>query len=187
MSQNLRNYTKVLYTLDAIVNRTPADAWDKKSPCAEWTAREVLGHFMWGVQRVAAVASDTALPAELAEAKVAGPNPAASWAETRDLVLASLDQPGALQRPFTGPFGPGTLDSFIAVHTMDGLMHSWDIAKTAGIDAHLPADLVEAAMGALAGAGDAIRGPGLFGPAVEVSADADAATRLAAFSGRSPH
>ena len=183
MSQNLQNYVKTIYALDAVVQRTPATAWDSPSPCDEWTAREVLGHFMWGLQRVTSIATDAALPAERAEADVAGQDPASSWAETRDAVLAALDHAGALNKVFNGPFGPGPIDGFLSLHTMDGLLHTWDIAKAVGIDAHLPTDLAAAGISGLIAAGDNIRKPGLFGPAVEVSADADAVTRFVAIAG----
>jgi uncharacterized protein (TIGR03086 family) len=186
MSQNLRNYTKAIYTLDAVVQRVPADCWDKQSPCDEWNARQVLGHFMWGLQRVTAVASGQAIPEARPEADVAGPDPRANWSATRDAALAALDHPGAIAQPFTGPFGPGTLDGFFGIHIVDCVLHTWDIAHTAGIDAHLPLDLVEGGAAGLAAAGDAVRAPGVFGPAVTVAADADAVTRFVALAGRNP-
>jgi uncharacterized protein (TIGR03086 family) len=187
MSQNLRNYTKALYTLDAVVRRTPAHAWDKPSPCDQWTAREVLGHFMWGVKRVTAVANGDALPVEQAEADVAGPDPVAAWSLVRDAVFVALDQQGALDKAFHGPFGPGTIDGFLSIHTLDGTVHAWDIAKTAGIDGYIPTELAEAGVAGITAAGDGIRRPGLFSAALTVPADADAVTRFIAISGRNPN
>ncbi len=103
----------------------------------------------------------------------------------RDALLAALDQEGAIHKPFNGPFGPGTIDSFLAIHSMDCLIHTWDIAKTAGIDAHLPPDMAAAGAAGLASLGDGIRAPGLFGPAVVVESD-DPVTRLIAIAGRDP-
>ena len=186
MSQNLRNYTRAVYAMDAVVQRTPKDKWDAQSPCSDWTARQVIGHFMFGLQRVAAVATGADMPAEKAEADVAGPNPATSWAATRDNVFDALDHPGSLDKPFQGPFGPGSLDGFLQLHTLDCMLHTWDIAKAAGIDAHIPADMAEAGTAGLQAAGDGIRQPGLFGPAVDVAADADPVTKFAAMAGRQP-
>jgi uncharacterized protein (TIGR03086 family) len=186
MSENLRNYTKAIYAMDAVVQRTPDAAWAKQSPCEAWTAREVLGHFMWGAQRVTAVATAADMPAERAEADVAGADPQSSWAATRDALFAALDHPGALARPFHGPFGPGTLDDFLGIHTMDCLLHTWDVAKTAGIAAHVPADIAAAGAAGLAAAGDALRVPGMFGPAVETKS-ADAVDRFVAIAGRDPN
>jgi uncharacterized protein (TIGR03086 family) len=186
MSENLRNYTKAVYAMDAVVQRTPDAAWTKQSPCESWTAREVLGHFMWGAQRVTSVATGAELPAEKAEADVAGADPKASWAATRDALFAALDHPGALAQAFDGPFGPGTLDDFLGIHTLDCMLHTWDVAKTAGIHAHLPPDIAAAGAAGLAAAGDALRGPGLFGPAVETTSD-NPVTQFVAISGRDPN
>jgi hypothetical protein len=41
MSTNLRAYTKAIYAFDAVAQRVPADAWDRPSPCDDWTARQV--------------------------------------------------------------------------------------------------------------------------------------------------
>ena len=186
MSANLRNYVKTIYALDAVVQRTPTEAWDKQSPCDAWTAREVLGHFMWGAQRLTAAASGDATPPEKAEAEVAGTDPKSNWAITRDALLAALDHQGALDRHFDGPFGPGRIDDFLGIHTTDGLLHAWDIAKTAGIDSHIPEDLAAACAAGLASFGDGIRRPGLFDAAVAVPESADPVTKFVAIAGRNP-
>ena len=54
MSENLRAYTRALYAMDAVAARVADDQWDAKSPCDEWSAREVLGHVIWGTRAVAA-------------------------------------------------------------------------------------------------------------------------------------
>jgi uncharacterized protein (TIGR03086 family) len=186
MSENLRSYTKAIYTMDAVVQRVPDSVWDQQSPCEEWSARQVLGHLIWGAQRIAAAASGDSTADQRSEAEVAGSDPKEAWAKTRDSLLASLDHEGALAKEFNGPFGPGTVDSFLAIHAGDCLLHTWDIARTAGIDAHLPPDMAAAFADGLASMGDAIRAPRLFGPAVEVDPSADPVSRLVAIAGRTP-
>ncbi|MFV0307615.1 MAG: TIGR03086 family metal-binding protein [Desertimonas sp.] len=186
MSKNLRDYTRAVYTMDAVVNRMPADAWDNPSPCDGWTARQVLGHFMWGAERIASAAAGEDPPAPRSEAEMATDDPPRAWAATRDHVLGALDHDGALRRDFSGPFGPGDVDSFLPIHGVDGLLHAWDVATAGGIEAHLPTDLAAAGAAAIASFGDGIRQPGVFGPAVAVSDDADDVTRFVAIAGRTP-
>jgi uncharacterized protein (TIGR03086 family) len=185
MSENLRTYTKAIYTMDAVVQRVPDSVWDQQSPCENWCAKEVLGHFMWGMQNLTAAATQGNPPTRTSEAEVSGSDPKASWATTRDALLTALDHEGAIYNTFNGPFGPGTVDDFLAIHSIDCLLHTWDIAKTAGIEAHLPADMAAAGAAGLAALGDGVRAPGLFGPAVETEAD-DPVSRLVAIAGRNP-
>ena len=186
VSENLRNYTRAVYTLDAVVNRMPADAWDNPSPCEGWTAREVLGHFMWGMQNLGNAALGEPAPAARAEADVATDDPATAWAATRDALFAALDREGSLHQPVDFPLGPMDIEGFMPIHTNDGLLHAWDIAHAGGIDACIPHDLAAAGTDALASYGDFVRQPGIFGPAVEVADDADAVTKYVAMAGRQP-
>ena len=186
MSENLRSYTKAIYTMDAVVQRVPDSIWDQQSPCELWSAKQVLGHFMRAAQHIAAAASGQSGPDERSEVDVAGADPRAAWAASRDALLAALDHEGALAQQFNGPFGPGTVDDFLAIHAMDCLLHTWDIAKTAGVDACLPADMAAAGAAALASFSDAVRSPGFFGPAVEIETD-DPVARLIAIAGRNPN
>ena len=75
MSENLRAYTRALYAFDAVAARVDPNQWDLPSPCADWTAREVLGHVTWGTLAVAARAAGEQPPREAPEAEVAGDDP----------------------------------------------------------------------------------------------------------------
>ena len=186
MSENLRNYTRAVYTLDAVVQRVGADQWDSDTPCPDWTAREVLGHIIWGMNNVASLTGDGEAPAQPAEADIAGADPVASWGAARDRVLSALDHQGALQRTAVTPFGEHTIDDTIAFHQFDALAHAWDIATACGIDPCLPADLAGMGAAGIAAMGDALRAPGAMGPAVDVAPDADAVARFVAMTGRRP-
>ncbi len=186
MSENLRNFHKAIYALDAVVRRTPDDAWDNQSACTEWTAREVLGHVIWGLTNVANRAYGEDPPPQQPEADVAGVDPRATWSEARDRVLAALDRPGVLQRVETTPFGEMAVDDFLGFYPYDPLAHAWDIAQASGIDPALPVELCEAGLAGLAAIGDGLRGPGAMGPAVAIEDDADIVAKFLAISGRNP-
>jgi len=186
MSLNLRDFTKATYTFDAVVRRVPADAWDRRSPCERWTAREVLGHVVWAMQRITAGASGNDSPAERPEAESAGDHPVAAWSDAMSDTLAALDQPAVLDRTVTASFGTATIDAMLGFYPADLLAHAWDIATTAGQEAHLPTDLCERFAVGIAAAGDGVRGPGRMAEPVAVAADADAPTRFIAQTGRTP-
>jgi uncharacterized protein (TIGR03086 family) len=186
MSENLRNYVKAVYTMDAAVNRVAPDKWHVASPCEKWNAKEVLGHCIWGLLRVAAYAGAVDAPPEMAEADRAGADPAEAWAGARDIVLTALDQQYVLGKEVQGPFGLSSLDEALPVMTMDLTTHTWDIAKATGQDPVIPTELAVAAFHGIQEFGDGARGPGLFAPEVEVPDDADMVTKLAAMAGRKP-
>jgi len=79
MSQNLRDYTKTLYTLDGVVRRVADGDWDNQSPNSEWTAKQTLGHVIWGLRAITAAVTDGERPGEQAEEEIAGDRPADTW------------------------------------------------------------------------------------------------------------
>lgn len=182
MSENLRRYQSAIYALDAVIRRVPDDAWDAPSPCEDWTAREVVGHVLWGINSLAAGEPQPQQP----EAEIAGDDVVATWTAAIDRLFAALDTKGALQRTTQTPFGELPVDATLGFFFGDPVMHTWDLAQAAGIEHGIRDDLAEATIAALGQAGDALRGPGRLGPLVQPPADADAAGRMAAFGGRTP-
>ena len=73
--------------------------------------------------------------------------------------------------------------------TPDVLIHTWDLARAAGLDERLDPDEVHRMLAGIETmppeVDEAMRGSGHYGPRVEVAADADEQTRLLAFMGRS--
>lgn len=184
MSANLQKYTKAVYLLDAVARRVPADAWDNPSCCEGWTAREAAGHAAWGMKNLANLASGGTGIAEQAEAEVLGDNPAEAMRAVVGEVLAALDQQGVLATEAKTPFGEMTFDSFIGIVWVDPMTHTWDVADAAGIEHGIDEETATAALTQLKPAADALRGPGMFGQAVEPAAG-DAVSTFMAFVGRS--
>jgi uncharacterized protein (TIGR03086 family) len=186
MSENLRAYTKALYTVDGVVRRLREFDWDTQSPNREWTARQTLGHVIWGVRRIANAARGEETPAPQAEAEVAGDDPIRSWSEAMDNVLEALDHHGVLSRVVETPFGSMTVDEALGRFFADPLTHAWDIARSAGVDAALPPELAQRGMAVLAAIGDALRGPGRLEDPVDIEESASSVDKFIAYTGRDP-
>lgn len=186
MSENLRKYTQGLFAFDAVMARVEPDEWDQQSCCAEWTNREVAGHMIWGTRRMTALATGGDIPRAQPEAEVAGAHPVESWAIARDVALDALDSPGALQTEASTPFGDMTVDDFAGIIHVDALAHTWDIAHAIGAPHGIDPVLAELAIRRLEPVSDMLRGPGMMGPRVDVSDDADPVSRFAALVGRDP-
>jgi uncharacterized protein (TIGR03086 family) len=185
MSQNLRNYTKAVYGLDAVVQRVPGDQWNSASKCDGWSVQDVVAHAA-GVMDAVATMAETGQVAFPQDADVSG-GVVAAWNQSRDRVLGALDRPGAVNKAGEYWFGPSTIDKIIAFSLYDGIAHAWDIASAIGMDPCSSQDLAEAALASLDGMGDGMRALGLIADPVEVPADADAMTRFLGATGRNPN
>jgi uncharacterized protein (TIGR03086 family) len=187
MSQNLRNYIAAIYGLDHVLRLVPDDAWERPSPCEGWAVRDVTGHAIGVVSNVAARCGHGELLDVFAEkpGQIAGDEPYATWSEIRNRVVEALDQPGVLQRDIGSSMGSMTVDAFIANMCADAVIHTWDIARGAGVDERLDTSLVHYVDAIIRARDEAVnRAPKRFVPPVDVSDTADAQTRLLAFAGR---
>jgi uncharacterized protein (TIGR03086 family) len=156
-----------------------ADQWDLPTPCTEWDARAVVEHVIgfheFLLLRPLGVRSNRPKT-----------DPAARWSATSEAMFAALDTPGTLDRETALPGGGTSSPSrMLTALTTDVLVHTWDLARAAGLDPELDDDLCALAheQGRAFGMGVA---NDMHAAEIPVSADADAPTRLIALSGRDP-
>lgn len=174
-------YRRLADRFTTVVDDVPDDAWDAPSPCEGWAARQVLEHVVESQHGFLA-------RFDLAPELPAG-GPTDQWPAVRDAMLAALDDPATAGTEYDGMFGRTTL-----AETVDGFMsadlvvHSWDIARAAGLEQHeaMPSEEVERLDAQLRGMGDAIRSPGAFGPEVPVPEHASHQDRFLGYIGRTP-
>lgn len=164
----------------AVLADVPDDGWDAASPCEGWTARDVVGHV---------VESQTGFLGRFDRAPELSGDVLADWPVLRDAMQAGLEDPEVAGTEYDGMFGrttfAATVDQFMCA---DLVVHAWDIARATGLPQHeaMPAEEVERIHGELHQVGPALRSPGVFGPEVEVPADAPAQDRFLGFIGRQP-
>jgi uncharacterized protein (TIGR03086 family) len=173
----------------AVVGAVPTSTWDAPSPCAGWTARDVLGHLGSSVSFGVSILEGRSVewptvdrPADL----VAG-GPADYWtgiAASARTALVGADL-GAVRDT---PMGSRTVAQGLAFPAIDLYVHSWDIGRAAGIDVVIPEDVIGFAHAHLDPIPeDRMRGPdGSFGPAVDPPADATPTEVFIAWTGRTP-
>lgn len=184
MSQNLRNFVQAVYAFDAVVQRTTADQWTNDTPCEGWNAAQLLEHqcaVLNGVQAMAA-SGQMAKPTPPADMS----DPQAAWAQTRDQLLVSLDQPGTLaqQGPFW--FDAATIDDVIGVVMWDATAHSWDLAQATGQHHGVSEELAQAAIDVVAPMSGMLVDSKRTAQVIEVPADASAMDRYLGLTGRQP-
>jgi uncharacterized protein (TIGR03086 family) len=166
---------------DRLVAAVRSDQWDARTPCTEWTVRDLLNHVAGGNRLFAAALRGEPRPV---------PQPAddlvTAVRDTAKDLVAAFRLPGALAREVTVPFG--TVPGAVALHLRlnEILVHGWDLARATGQTAHFPDGIVEQELaftrGAIAGVPPERRP---FAPEQPVAGDAPTLDRLAALLGRS--
>ena len=189
MSANLRNYLVSIFGFEHVIRSVPASAWDNPSPCDKWTARDVTGHSMAVISNVASRAGvgDSADPFADPPGTFAGDDPLVTWYAVRDRLLTALDHRGALQTELKSSLGTMTVDAFVGLMIADCTIHTWDLARAAGVDERLDPMLVDYVQRDLEQRKpEMLRAPHRYGEAVDATAEHDAQTRMLLFTGRRP-
>jgi uncharacterized protein (TIGR03086 family) len=185
MSDATTNYRTAVDGFDAVIRAVPAERWEAQSPCEKWCTREVAGHVIGGLRMITALATTGAPPGQRpSDREIAGDDPVASWQRARESALAALT-PEALDRIAPGPFGDmpvgAMLDQFMAGEVM---VHTWDLARAAGLRVTLDAALVEDTFAKWEPLDKMMRRPGAFGPKLTAPESAARQEQLMAFLGR---
>ncbi|MBA3744489.1 TIGR03086 family metal-binding protein [Sporichthya sp.] len=179
MSDTLDRYRRLADDLTDRVEAAPEDAWANSSPCAGWTARDVMAHVIGNARAVL----DRLTGVEHVPAPVT--DVVKEWSAARADVEAVLADPERAGAPVDTPFGPMPVESFIGrFQCMDILIHTWDVARATGGDENIDATAAAEALAGLRAMGDVLRGPGLFKPETTAPPDADVITQLMCFCGR---
>ncbi len=175
--ETLTRYNEIADGFTQVLAAVPADKWNATSPCEGWSLRDVVGHIVNGHRGF--VAGDAAAQFGPDE------NPVTAWADALAGVQQKAAEPGALDALMPGPFGPmpahQMIESFIST---DVMVHTWDVAKGAGVSVTLHPASVALCQERLYPMDEMIRRPGVFGPKTQAPEGADAQTELMAFLGR---
>lgn len=168
------------------------ESFDEPSPCTGWSVRQVGNHLVGGLRLLTRIAEGETVPEHefdtqaTADTDNLGDDPPAALTAVADRSLAALRAPGALKRTF--PFMGGAELPGVALANiclMESVVHSWDIARGAGLPFEAGDDLVVAVREfAAVTINDASRAAGRFGPAVAVPPEAPAFVALLGHLGR---
>lgn len=159
--------------------------WDAPTPVAQWTTRDVVGHLTTWFPGflLDAAGIDVAASVDVAQ------DPVRAWTEQAQNVQRVLDDPERSAQTFEHQhIGPQSVTSCIdMIYTPDVFMHSWDLARGAGVDLQLDPDFAATMLSGMTAMEDAMRSSGQYGPAVTIPADAPEQHKLLAFIGRNPY
>jgi uncharacterized protein (TIGR03086 family) len=180
MSAIADRYRNLAGLFTAKVAAVPEERWGDPSPCAGWTALGVVQHvaetqgmFLGFVgQRVP-------------DAPAVADDPLGAWSAARDSVQDALDDPAVATMTFEGLFGTTSFEQAVdRFLSFDLVVHGWDLARATGLDERIDPVEVRRLTEQAPSFGDAMRGPGAFGPELDAPGGADEQARLLAFLGR---
>jgi uncharacterized protein (TIGR03086 family) len=181
MSDTADRYRKLAGQMEDRVAAVSDDQWENDSPCVGWTARDVVrpvvdtsGLFLGFIGE--------GLPDDAPSVDV---DPLGAFRAATGAVQAALDDPARAGQEFDGMTGRTSFEQSVGQFGCgDLVIHQWDLARATGQDERLDPDEVSPLHAGLQQAGDMIRSPGVFGPAIEPAPDADEQTRFLNFVGR---
>lgn len=143
----------------------------KASTCDGWCVQDVVDHAV-GWQ----ITGGNVLGAEIPEG--------ADWATIQSAMTTALSNPANLEGQAEG-FGGMPKQGVAGMIIGDLLVHTWDVARSLGVDETLPEEAVTSTlMGLQRMPEPMLRSENMFGPAIEVPEDASAQEKLLGFVGR---
>jgi uncharacterized protein (TIGR03086 family) len=175
----------------ALVSRARGRDMTAPTPCPDWTLHGLISHMAAQHYGFAAAAVGDGELTRWRTRRLSS-DPVADYRAAADTVLAAFATDGVLDRQFPLPEFAGSpvvpARRAISFHFVDYVVHSWDVAKTLGLEAEFPADVLEVALRvALAVPDDGSRlAPGAaFAPSLAVGGGSTL-DLIVAILGRSP-
>ncbi|MFB7615253.1 TIGR03086 family metal-binding protein [Kitasatospora sp. NPDC056181] len=180
-------YLLALGQLEKLIGEVTPETLGRPTPCTEYDLRQLLGHVVGGMHRLAYIGEGgRAEDVPAATGDLADDAWPAAFDRARARVTAAWADDAKLDRPSFAPWGEVPGRAAVGGYVMEAVTHSWDIARTLGSGLALDERLAEGALAAATAILPAENrgGPVPFGPVRPAPADADATTRLAAWLGR---
>lgn len=182
-------YRRRADVFEATVAAVDDDDWGRPSPCAEWDARDVVRH-------VADMHHVMLRPfgRDPAPGPTVDDDPLAAFRAARAEIVAILDDPVLAAQQTESPAGtmPGA-EMVDQVASADLVIHRWDLARATGQDDTIDPEELERLWPTFQQIPEVLRVPGawrpgmtVFGPVVEVPADAPLQDRALGLVGRNP-
>lgn len=157
------------------------------TPCTEWDLEALINHMVYELMWVPEILHGKTV-AEVGaryEGDLVRGNPLGAWQHAADAALVAVKSTD-LQQQVHLSRGDVNAEEYIYEVGSDIFIHAWDIGQGIKCTLIFDENTARAAYDFLQPRAEGYRAGKLFGPAVEVSDDADMVTKLLALSGRKP-
>lgn len=162
------------------------EQWTSPTPCEGWDVRTLVNHVVSGNYWAAELGRGRTIEevGDRLDGDVLGDDPLKAYDDSAAQADAAFSAPGALDAPCAVSYGPVPGSIYAGHRFIDVLIHGWDVATATGQDSRLDPALVEACAEVVAPQAELLKGSGMFGAEVDLSAGADAQEQLLAQLGR---
>lgn len=164
----------------ARAGRVSSERWEAPSPCAGWSARDVVCH----VVELAATAAEQAGGPSRTSVPSVDDDPVEAWRVASANLVAVLEDPDKAAQVVEAPMGPRPVEMLAAGLCNDLLVHTRDLRRAAGLDETLDPEEVRVSFEQLRPMEGAMRASGVGGERIDVPANADEQAQFIAFMGR---
>jgi len=157
------------------------------TPCADFDVRALLNHMIAGNYRFVKIAHGAPGDAVPTTGDFVRDDALTPYRDSAAAVSEAWSDPRILGETTHLPFGDFPGAYAIDDHTVETIVHGWDLAKATGQPTELEAQLSAVAWEHTKDIGESFRGPGgPFGPEVAAPTGASDTDRLIAWLGRVP-
>jgi uncharacterized protein (TIGR03086 family) len=129
-----------------LIAAIPSGAWERETPCGDWTVRLLVAHLVAGNVKYTDIARGSDFTPGAPDVAL-GDDAAATYRDTLAEMLQAWREPGALEREVGLPRGQrGRGELALWLHLAETLGHGWDLAVATGQPARFDDDVVMASL-----------------------------------------
>jgi uncharacterized protein (TIGR03086 family) len=125
-------FAKALAIAESAIAGTRADQMDKPTPCGEYNVRQLIGHLLFALDRVAVVGRGENPFARPEEVDVPGDDWIGAWKQLAAQAADAWADPAALARPTMLPWAAESGDLALRSYVAEFSTHTWDLAQATG-------------------------------------------------------
>jgi uncharacterized protein (TIGR03086 family) len=171
----------------ARVHDVPDSRWDAGSPCSDWSVRDVVNHVtgeqMWAPHLLRG--ETLAQVGDRYDGDIVGQQPAQAWDTAAAGALEAWQTLAHEGLRVQTSIGQMPVEEYAEQMHLDLVVHGWDLARGAGLDASIPDDAANHILTYVEPRIHAFSGSGIFAEPVQVDSDAPG-DRLLGMLGRDP-
>jgi uncharacterized protein (TIGR03086 family) len=172
---------------EAKVHAVPANSWSSRTPCTEWSVRDLVNHLvaehLWVPHLLHGETVDDV--GDRYDGDVLGEDAVGAWDRARRASVQAWHALPSDDVTVHLSFADVPAGEYAEQMLADLVVHGWDLARGAGLDEHIDARLADHLLAYLEPQAKMWHDAGVFGEPVDVDSD-DPGARLLGLSGRRP-